>query len=156
MSGKKIESYDSFRNEIAMLAPDSRITFLVSRDGKTTDIAVTLAERPTEVAQGEQSNKGGQKSQAALGIEVQTLTKDLAERFGYALGEGVIVTRVEPASPAAEVDIQPGDLIQSVNREPVGSAGDFEKAVARTKDNKVLLLIKRGEYSQFIVVGLTK
>lgn len=152
MSGKKIESYDSFRNEVAMLKPDSRITFLVSRDGKTTEITVTLAERPTEVAGGSTQSKGRQQSQAALGIEVQTLTKDLAERFGYALGEGVIVARVAPASPAADVGIQPGDLIQSVNRQSVGSVDEFEKAVNRSKDGKVLLLIKRGEYSQFVVV----
>jgi len=151
MSGKKIESYDSFRNEVAMLKPDSRVTFLVSRDGKTTEITVTLAERPTDVAQGNQP-KGRQQSQEALGIEVQSLTKDLAERFGYALGQGVIVTRVVPGSPAADAGIQPGDLIQSVNRESVSSADEFEKAVTRTKDNKVLLLIKRGEYSQFVVV----
>jgi serine protease Do len=151
MSGKKIESYDSFRNEVAMLKPDSRITFLVSRDGKTTEITVTLAERPTEVAQGNQP-RGQQQSQEALGIEVQNLTKDLAERFGYALGEGVIVTRVAPGSPSANAGIQPGDLIQSVNRESVSTADEFEKAVKHTKDNKILLLIKRGEYSQFIVV----
>ncbi len=151
MSGKKIESYDSFRNKVAMLKPDSRITFLLSRDGKTTEITVTLAERPTEVAQGNQP-KGRQQSQEALGIEVQSLTKDLAERFGYALGQGVIVTRVVPGSPAADAGVQPGDLIQSVNRESVSSADDFEKAVASTKDNKILLLIKRGEYSQFIIV----
>jgi serine protease Do len=153
MSGKKIESYDSFRNEVAMLSPDSKITFLVSRDGKTTEITVTLAERPTEVAQGGNQSKGQQQSQEALGIEVQSLTKDLAERFGYALGEGVIVTRVAPGSPAADVGIQPGDLIQSVNQQSVSSADEFEKAVKITKNNKVLLLIKRGEYSQFVVVN---
>jgi serine protease Do len=152
MSGKQIESYDSFRNEVAMLKPNSRVTFLISRNGDTTEITVILAERPTEVAQGGNQSKGQQHSQEALGIEVQSLTKDLAERFGYALGEGVIVTRVAPASPAANVGIQPGDLIQSVNRQSVSTADEFEKAVQLTKDNKVLLLIKRGEYSQFVVV----
>jgi serine protease Do len=152
MSGKKIESYDSFRNEVAMLKPDSRVTFLVSRNGDTDEITVKLAERPTEVAQGGNQSKGRQHSQEALGIEVQSLTKNLSERFGYALGEGVIVTRVAPASPAADAGIQPGDLIQSVNRQSVSTAEEFEKAVQLTKDNKVLLLIKRGEYSQFIVV----
>lgn len=100
--------------------------------------------------------KGLQKSQETLGIEVQDLTKDLAERFGYALGQGVIVTRVIPGSPAVEAGIQPGDLIQGVNQESVSSANDFEKAVARTRDNKILLLIKRGEYSQFVVVRFGK
>ena len=152
MSGKKIDSYDSFRNEVAMLKPDSRVTFLISRNGDTSEITVKLAERPTEVAQGGNQSKGQQRSQEALGIEVQSLTKDLAERFGYALGEGVIVTRVAQGSPAANVGIQPGDLIQSVNQQSVSTADEFEKAVSSSKNNKVLLLIKRGESSQFVVV----
>ena len=152
MSGKKIESYDSFRNEVAMLSPDSRITFLVSRDGKTTEITVTLAERPTEVAQGNQP-KGQQQSQEALGIEVQSLTKDLAERFGYALGEGVIVASVVPGSPADQAGIQPGDLIQSVNQVSVTSVEEFDQAVQKSmKSKKVLFLVRRGQYSQFAVV----
>jgi len=152
ISGRKIETYDSFRNDVAMLAPDSRVTLKVLRDGHTQDITVILGERPTEFAKGGNQAKEQQQSQAALGIEVQTLTKDLAERFGYALGEGVIVTRVNPGSPAADVGIQPGDLIQGVNRQSVSSAEEFEKAVKLTKNNKVLLLIKRGDYSQFVVV----
>lgn len=151
MSGKKIESYDSFRNEVAMLAPASKIVLKVMRDGNTREIAVILAERPTAMAQSNPS-QNQQQSQETLGIDVQTLTKDLAERFGYALGEGVIVTRVTPGSPAAEAGIQPGDLIQSVNQQSVSSVDEFNKAVGATKDNKVLLLVKRGQYSQFVVV----
>jgi len=155
MSGRKIESYDSFRNEVAMLAPDSVVTFLVLRDGKTRDITVTLGERPTMTAKGNLP-KEQQQLQEAMGIEVQDLTKDLADRFGYALGEGVIVTRVASGSPAANAGIQPGDLIQSVNRKTVNTANDFEKAIAASKGNKLLLLVKRGQYSQFIVVDFSK
>jgi serine protease Do len=153
MSGKKIESYDSFRNEVAMLTPGSKVVLLLLRDGNTREIVVTLAERPSTMAQGSQI-EGRQQSQEALGIEVQDLTKDLAEQFGYALGEGVIVTRVAPGSPAAEAGVQPGDLIKGVNQQSVSTVDDFQKAIARTSGGKVLLLVRRGEYSQFIVVQL--
>jgi serine protease Do len=154
MNGKNIESYDTFRNDIAMLEPGSKVKFLVMRNGKTREVTVTLAERPTEVAQAVPA--GQKKSQETLGIEVQNLTKDLAEQFGYPLGEGVIVTVVTPGSPAAEAGIQPGDLVQSVNRQSVNSVDDFENAVRGTNDNKVLLLVRRGEYSQFIVVRFAR
>jgi len=154
INGKKIESYDSFRNEVAMLKPGTEVTLLVSRGGKTSDFTVTLGERPpTEVAQGNQPVTPPQ-SQQTMGIQVQNLTKDLADRFGYTLGEGVIVTRVVQGGPAAEAGIQPGDLIQSVNRQSVSNVDEFERAVSRAKGNKILLLIKRGEYSQFVVVQL--
>ena len=155
MSGKKIESYHTFRNDVAMLDPGSKVIFNVLRDGKVREISVTLAERPETTAEGNQYRRQGRQeshSQEAIGIEVQTLTKDLAERFGYALGEGVIVTRVTPGSPAAEAGIQPTDLIQSVNRQNVSTVDEFEKAMRATKSKKVLLLVKRGQYSQFFVV----
>jgi serine protease Do len=153
INGKKIESYDSFRNEIAMLKPDSEVKLLVSRGGKTSEVTVTLGERPPEVAQGNQPTVQPQ-SQQTMGIQVQNLTKDLADRFGYTLGEGVIVTRVVQGGPAAEAGIKPGDLIQSVNRQSVSSVDEFEQAVSRAKGNKILLLIKHGEYSQFVIVQL--
>jgi len=152
MDGKKIDSYDSFRNGVAMLAPDTDVKFLVMRDGKTRQITVTLGERPSEVAQG-RSNEQPQ-SQQRLGITVQTVTKDLSEQFGYPLGKGVIVTGVAPGSPAEEAGIQAGDLIQSVNRTTTNSIDEFTHALAQTHGGKVLLLVRRGEYSQFIVLEL--
>jgi serine protease Do len=64
----------------------------------------------------------------------------------------VIVTGVVPGSPAAEAGIQPGDLIQSVNRQSVKSADEFERAVKGTRGDKVLLLVKRDEFSRFVIV----
>jgi serine protease Do len=89
-----------------------------------------------------------------LGVTVQNVTKDLADQLGYRIGEGVVVTGVEPGSPAANADIQPGDLIESVNRQSISSVEDFEKMISRVKEDKVLLLVRRGEYSRFVVVPL--
>jgi serine protease Do len=153
INGKKIESYDSFRNKVAMFKPGSKVTLLVSRAGKTLDVTVTLGERPTEVAKGNQPAVRPQ-SQQTMGLQVQNLTKDLADRFGYTLGDGVIVSRVTQGRPAAEAGIQPGDLIQSVNRQSVSNVDEFESAVSHAKGNKILLLIKHGKYSQFVIVQL--
>ncbi len=155
MNGKKIESYDTFRNEIAMLAPNTEVRLLVQRDGKTLPINVVLGERPSEVAATKQAQQQP-KSQQALGLEVQNVTNDLAQQFGYTPGQGVIVTGVSPGSPASETGIQPGDLIQTVNRQKVNSVDEFERSVSETRGNKVLLLIKRGEFSQFVVVEFNK
>ena len=155
MNGKKIESYDSFRNDVAVLKPGSSLRLSVLRDGEIRNITVTLGERPAEVAKGNQP-ESQQKSQEALGVAVQNVTKDIADQFGYPVGEGVIVSEVAPGSPASDAGIQPGDLIKSVNRQSVNSVDEFEKSVGMTKGNKILLLIRRGEYSQFIVVQLTQ
>jgi len=152
MNGKKIESYDSFRNDIAILSPGSMARFLVLREGKTINITVTLSQRASGIAQSKQPGIP-QQSQETLGIEVQNLTKDIAQQFGYSLGEGVIVSRVVPGGAAAQAGIQPGDLIQSINQQPVSTVDEFDKAMQRSMQNKkVLFLVRRGQISQFVVV----
>jgi serine protease Do len=155
MNGKKIESYDTFRNDVAVMKPGNNLRLTVLRNGKNVEINVTLGERPKEIAQGDQSN-GQQNSQESLGITVQNVTKDLADQFGYQLGAGVIVTGVAPGSPASEAGIQPGDLIKSINRQTVNSVDEFEQTLNNIKGNKILLLIQHGEYSQFVVVELSQ
>jgi serine protease Do len=152
INGKKIKSYDAFRNEVALLAPGSKARLDLIRDGKPVELTVKLGERPAAAVQKEQP---AAESERVLGLEVEELTRELAERFHYKLGEGVIVSAVTPGSPAAEKGIRPGDLILSVNRQEVASVDDFTAAVKQSsKRGKVLLLVKRGEISQFVTVPL--
>jgi serine protease Do len=153
MNGSKIESYDAFRNQIAAMAPGTKAQLTVLRDGKTIEVTATLQERPAETAQAQTQPPAQQEPQQTLGIRVQNLTGDLAQQFGYRLGEGVIVSQAAPGGPAADAGIQAGDLILSVNRESVNSVDQFAKAIGESKKGgKALLLVKRGGVSQFVVV----
>jgi serine protease Do len=151
INGKKIQSYDAFRNEVALLSPGSKVRLDISREGKSFELAVSLGERPTAMAQKEQPPE---EPEQTLGLQVEDLTRELADRFHYKLGEGVIVSTVTPGSPAAEKGIRPGDLIVSVNRQEVTSVDEFTAAVKQSRQRaKVLLLVKRGEVSQFVTVN---
>ena len=150
MNDKKIESYDTFRNEIATMKPGSTIHLRVLRDRKPVELTITLGERPTTVARAEPSSPEPQQS---LGLQVQNLTKDMADELGVQPGEGVVVSGVVPGSRAAEAGIQPGDVIVSVNNRNVASARELIDAVKQSQKNgKVLFLVKRGDMSQFVVV----
>jgi serine protease Do len=153
INGKKVKSYDAFRNEVALLPPGSKARLDVIRDGKPTEVTVKLGERPAAAAL--QKKESAEEPAQVLGLEVQDLTRDLADRFHYPLGKGVIVSAVTPGSPAADKGIQPGDLILSVNRQEVASVDDFTAAVKQAgKRGKVLLLVRRGDISQFLTVPL--
>lgn len=64
-----------------------------------------------------------------LGVEVTTLTKELAGENNLSVNEGVIVVRVSPGSPADIAGITPGDVINGFNGKKVSSYHDLRKAV---------------------------
>ena len=57
---------------------------------------------------------------------------------------GLVVTAIDPSSPAAEAGLQRGDVIQKVNRQPVATMSDFDKILAQGAGKPVLLLVNRG------------
>jgi S1-C subfamily serine protease len=57
--------------------------------------------------------------------------------------KGLVVTEVDPIGPAAEAGVQPGDLIQQVNRQPVGTVSELRGALEQSGERPALLLIQR-------------
>jgi serine protease Do len=66
---------------------------------------------------------------------------------------GVVVTHVQPGSPAADAGIRTGDVIQELNRKPVKDVDDFTRQLEKAKEkDSVLLLLQRGEANLFAAV----
>jgi serine protease Do len=151
INGKKVPTYDHFRNEVAALKPGAKVQLNVLREGKPVDLTATLGERPTAAKGKPEATE--QEPQQSVGLQVQNLTRDLANQLGYSMGEGVVAVRVAPGSPASDAGIEPGDLITSVNRQKVTNTGEFSAAMkASRKAGKALLLIRRGQGSQYVVL----
>ena len=144
---------------IANNAVGARIPIDIIRDGRSMRILATVAQRPTEdqlaaLAGGtpgdDSAAAGGAPvpAQQALGLTLQPLTPELA-RAGKLppTARGVIITAVDPASDAADQGLQRGDLIMTVNRQPVTTPAQVTAAVEaarRAGRTSVLLLVKRG------------
>ena len=102
-------------------------------------ITVINKEKDITVETGslEDSKFAGKTSEIGikLGLEVQDLTKELAQRFGYEPGEGVIVSSVARNSEADRVGIEPRMLIISVDRVTVTSTSEFNAALEKAEKN---------------------
>lgn len=67
---------------------------------------------------------------------------------------GVVVSEVEPDSPAERAGVRPGAVIREINRQPVKNVRDFERIAGKLDaGDRALLLLKRGEASSFISVN---
>ena len=67
-----------------------------------------------------------------LGVGIEELTPQLAEYFGTK--DGVLVTSVEPETPAAKAGLKAGDVITSVNGKPISDGGQLIEAVQSADD----------------------
>ena len=111
--------------------------------------AVVVPDREEEAAAGDPESLKPLK----LGISVQKLTRELAERLKLDGTEGILVTEVEAGSAADRAGINRGDVIVEVNRRAVSNLKDFWAAIRKAgKGDSLLLLVKRGQASLFIVV----
>ena len=70
--------------------------------------------------------KFGQVRRGSLGIEVQDITANLARAFNLNKNSGVIITNVEPDSPADSAGLQAGDIITQLNGNKVKNQHDFD------------------------------
>ena len=73
----------------------------------------------------------GRVRRSYLGVGVSTLTAELAEQFGGQVGQGVVVQRVYPGSPADKAGLQFGDIITTFQQVPIRTPGELQQAVEK-------------------------
>jgi len=151
LNGKPVDSRNDLQIQISQMAPGTKVTLDVWRDGKSIPFEVTLGELPEKGPQTGQSEGGGNTT--LDGVEVQTLTSDIAQQLNLpASTQGVVVTNVDQASSAAAAGLQRQDVIQEVNHHPVANVAEFRQAIQSAGSQPVLLLINRGGITNYIVV----
>jgi len=146
--GKEVSDSKELPRIVASTPVGKSVTVKIARDGKVTDRQVKLGEmeEKAEVAKAPSTHK-------RLGIAVQNLTPEIAKGLGLKKETGVVVTQVEPGSPASDAGIQTGDVIREVNRKPVKDVEDFVQKIEKAKDqDNVLLFVQRGQNSLFAAV----
>ena len=69
---------------------------------------------------------------------------------------GALVTAVEPDSPSAQAGLQPGDVIQEINRQPVRNAEDAVKLTENPDSKKTLLRVWSQRGTRYVIVDETE
>jgi serine protease Do len=141
LNGEKIVDGSALQVAVSEMAPGTKITLSVIREGKPVTLSLTVGQfhGNTEVA----SNDGQDGPQSGkLGLAVSDLTPDARQQVNAPdQVHGVVVESVRPASPADEAGIQPGDVIVEVNRKPAQSASQFASEVLQNRGGKDILLL---------------
>jgi serine protease Do len=147
--GKAVESERELPQLVAQTPVGKKVTATVVRDGKRIEIPVTISEMEPEP--GRRADRPDLTRD--LGLAVQDITPEVARRFDIKSRDGVLVTMVEPGSPADKAGFREGDIIRQINRQTVKGVSDFRNFIQGVKDGKTaLFLVERGEFRIFLAV----
>jgi serine protease Do len=161
LAGKPIENGRDLQSVVAGLTLNKPVTVTVLRDGERRELSVTVAEQPSEFGvagdfkqQGPEAEKQAEELDR-LGVEVADLTPELAKQFGYKESvKGVVVTKVQPDSPAADAGLQRGMLLVKVDKKAVKDSATLREALVKAPlDKGVLLQVRNTEgATDFVLV----
>jgi serine protease Do len=138
IDGKKVDDALALRRVVSAMKPGQKIPMTIVRDGKRQTVQVTIGEAPDQAAAAPVEGK------TRLGLSVQELTSDLADRLGVEPGTpGVVVKSVDVDGAAGRANpaITPGDIILKVNGQTTKTVAQFNKAVDGLKSGDTALIL---------------
>jgi serine protease Do len=136
--GNAVEEEAALPMLVASTPVGKTVPVEIVRNGRTETVEVTVARQKGDEAQDETGEHKGK-----WGLALRELRPGERRQRDLEENEGVLVSGVEPDSPADEAGIKPGDVILQVNRKPVDSVAQVKKEVASTAAGKPLLLLVR-------------
>ncbi len=150
MDGKKVGKVADFRNRVSFTTPGTKVKLLIQRNGKEQILTVKIGKLETDA----EGRPAASSKLSKLGLSLQELNDELAEKFEYQGQVGVLVTEVVPGSVAARAGIKRGDLIQEVNRAEVKTPADVRKAIEENRRSSLLLLVRQEQATRYLALKL--
>jgi serine protease Do len=138
VDGAPVRNESHFREMIADKGPNATVTLKILRDGKPMTVKATLGAHPDDAEQQREARAESPRGQGVLerlGIAVGETPTALQRELGSV--QGVYVSRVAPDSPAAD-ELQAGDVILAVNRTPVKTVAELERALQAVPSGRVV------------------
>jgi predicted metalloprotease with PDZ domain len=170
-NGTAVESEEQIRRLIREVPPGRAVTLGISRDGNPMKISVQLADHSTVLAQARPRivvprvqvfPRNGmdlpfqvQTYSSVLGVQTESLTRQLGDYFGVQNGEGVLVRSVEKGSAADKAGLKAGDVIIKADNEKLTDRSDLSHILrSHRTGGKMTLVVMRDKHEQTFTVTL--
>ncbi len=152
LNGKPVTDGNQLVGTVTATPVGSTVDVGVLRDGKHENFKVVVGDLaqifPDQFGNPSDQNQSPEAATAAtFGMEITPLTQRQRETMDLKEQGGIQVTSVEPDSFADDLGLQAGDIIMSLNRQPVNSTDDLQKLKANLKPgDAVAMRILRREH----------
>jgi len=134
-----------------------KLTYIRDRAQKEATAEVGDRTRVFPNTAGRLGDQPGETAPPEFGLHVEELTPERGHRVGMEGQKGVLVTEVEPASFADDLNFGRGDVITQINGEVVTSVADYRKAVAKLKhgEDVVFKVLRRQDSDRVLTLYLS-
>ncbi len=141
IDGIKIKSLIEFQDSLREHRVGEKATFKIFRKGKEGICEVIFKETPL--------------AKNVLGVGVSEIDLNLVRKYYLYVNNGVVITSVDPGSPAEKAGLKPGDVIQGINRAEISYKKDFDSIIGMLKNSgKAMLRVVRGQTVNLLLVFL--
>ena len=141
--GQKIQTVQELVKMTGAAEIGRRVKLGVFRDKKEITIEAKVGERPSGAEEEGAGEAGPRARKPWRGASVEPITPEVAGQLGLPDQKGVVVSEVDPNSPAAEAGMQPGDIIKEINRSKVDSLADYQRLIGKASGD-VMIRTQRG------------
>ncbi|MGA2436096.1 MAG: PDZ domain-containing protein, partial [Bryobacteraceae bacterium] len=147
-NGRPVKDGDDLVGRVSATPVGSQAAVTVLRGGKRMEFHVTIGERAKVWANDprflkfQRSEPGGDEtpSPVKFGLDVQNLSQSARKSAGLGQKGGVVVTSVVPDSFAEDIDLEPHDVITSINRHEVTSVDDVRRIQGGLKPGDAVVM----------------
>lgn len=164
INGQAVDDSRVLTRRVGALASGTKATFTVMRAGEQKTLTASIAPRKDDqlasAEPGQGSPDADDSTGKAMGLGLAAITPNM--RRAYNLDEnidGVVITGVDPNSNAADLGLQPGDVVTTVGNQPVRSPKDIAARVANARAagrSSVLLLVVGQGGQRFVALDIGK
>jgi serine protease Do len=157
VNGKSIEDSRDLSRRVASLPAGATASFTVIHDGSQKTLQAKIGPRKEEkeasnAPQQQQDNLAG--TGQAMGLTLSAVTDDLRRTFSLDQGvNGVVITKVDPNSDAADKGLEPGEVVVAVANKSVRTPQDIKSRIteAHAAGRKSVLVLVSGENGERFV-----
>jgi serine protease Do len=143
---KNIDGPRDLSSWVAQTAVGQEAKVTILREGNEKQLTLRIEKLASEKANAE---KSAPSDQGKWGLGMEDLNPQMKGLLTPKSSDGVMVANVQPGSPADLAGVRPGDILLSVNRQPVHSTKQAVEVISKAKDSDSLLLLLRRDEGTF-------
>ncbi|MDJ0892114.1 MAG: PDZ domain-containing protein [Gammaproteobacteria bacterium] len=130
LDGRPVYSVERLNWLLRTASSGAKSSLTYHRDGRTETVNVALAPLTPHQAAPPPWNTSGWLTTSYLGVHLQAMTNELRDVFGAPQGEGVLIVKVMPESPASAARLAVGDVLLRMDRRTIRRVPDVHRVLA--------------------------